>query len=40
VVPCNVCRNPVRGERFAFATDKDIVGTLVHFECAAATINQ
>jgi hypothetical protein len=40
VVPCNVCGNPVRGERFAFAKDEDIVGGLVHFECAAATINQ
>ena len=40
VVPCNVCGNPVCGERFAFAKDEDIIGKLVHFECAAATINQ
>ena len=40
VVECNVCGNPVRGTRFAFATDDDIAGKLVHFECAAATINQ
>jgi hypothetical protein len=40
VVPCNVCGNPARGARFAFAKDEDIVGGLVHFECAATTINQ
>jgi hypothetical protein len=40
VVPCNVCGNPVRGQRFAFAKDEDIIGKLVHFDCAAATINQ
>jgi len=40
VVPCNSCGNPVRGVRFAFATNDDITGKLVHFECATATINQ
>ena len=40
VVPCNVCGNPVRGQRFTFAEDRDIVGKLVHFDCAATTINQ
>lgn len=40
VVPCNVCGNPVRGERFAFAQDEDLMGSLVHFDCAAITINE
>jgi hypothetical protein len=40
VVPCNVCGNPVRGERFAFAKDEDLIGNLVHFDCAAISINQ
>ena len=40
VVPCMVCGNPVRGTRFAFANVDDLVGKVVHFECAAATINQ
>ena len=40
VVPCKVCAGPVRGERFAFASDADMLGRLVHLDCAAATINQ
>lgn len=39
-VPCNVCGVPVNGQRFAFASNEDLVGKLVHFECAADTINQ
>jgi len=40
VVACKECGLPATTERFAFATDADLVGKIIHFTCAMSTINQ
>lgn len=40
VVACKECGLPATTERFAFASDADLVGKVIHFSCAVATINQ